>query len=308
MGKLTNDILNFYVYLVIQHQKLLKNLLFILLQEELPESFKVLKVLIVIVVIAVICICLYYIVRYLETIYVRLYKKPYFVHFYWETKKLSPSQKQFLSTNTFYNKLVPKRQRYFEHRICCFIEEIDFIGREGQIIDDGVKMQFSILYIKLTFGMRHYMLDYLNKIIIYPTTFYSVMNRTNNNGEFTPAFKSLVISWEHFLSGISVSDGVNLGIHEITHAIHFNATQKSDISSEIFHDTFMELEAYLINIDIQKKIVESKLLREYAYRDQFEFIAVLIEVFIESPTELKIQFPKLYGLVKQMLNYRFDGY
>lgn len=102
--------------------------------------------------------------------------------------------------------------------------------------------------------------------------------------------------------------GKNLGVHEFTHAIHYNSNRNSNISSEIFYDTFLLLEQYLGDQEIRKKIVDSKLLRVYAYTDKFEFIAVLVEVFMESPQQLKKQFPQIYYYVVQMLNFRyFEG-
>jgi len=42
--------------------------------------------------------------------------------------------------------------------------------------------------------------------------------------------------------------------------------------------------------------------------NQYEFIAVIIENFIETPQEFKSQFPEVYSKVKQMLNFDFAGY
>ena len=41
---------------------------------------------------------------------------------------------------------------------------------------------------------------------------------------------------------------------------------------------------------------------------KFEFLAVIIESFIETPNEFKSQFPKVYFEIRQMLNFNFAGY
>jgi hypothetical protein len=46
----------------------------------------------------------------------------------------------------------------------------------------------------------------------------------------------------------------------------------------------------------------------YAFTNQFEFLAVVIESFIETPQEFKLQFPELYFKIRQMLNFNFAGY
>lgn len=260
----------------------------------------------VLAVVLLVSVCIYYVSKYLETVYVKFYKKPFFVHFYPIQKKLSDNLQSFLDTNDLYQKLDQKRKGYFEHRVAKFLDTTDFVAREGLILDDHKRMQVTMMVIQLTFGMRNYLLEYVETIILYPSSYYSILNKTENKGEFNPRSKVLVLSWEHFDRSNSLKDdGVNLGIHEITHAIHYNALKSNNISSEIFYDTFLELEKYLSSAEIRKEIVETKILREYAYTDKFEFIAVLVEVFMETPEKLKKQFPDIYGYVGQMLNFRY---
>jgi len=260
----------------------------------------------VIVVAGIVSICIYYVSKYLETLYVKMYKKPFFVHFYPILKKLPSELKPYLKSNDFYNRLDKRRKRYFRHRVAKFLEEIKFVSREGVVLDDNKRMQVTMIVIQLTFGMRNYLLEYVETIILYPSTYYSILNKTENNGEFNPRSRALVLSWEHFNKGIMhKEDGKNLGIHEITHAIHYSAIKSNNISSEIFYDTFLELEKYLSSIEVRNKIIETKILREYAFTDKFEFIAVLVEVFMESPEKLKEQFPDIYSYVVQMLNFRY---
>jgi len=258
--------------------------------------------------VGVISISLYYVLRYLETIYVEQKKKPFFIHFYPILKKLPKSLKVFLEENDFYQSLDYKKKKYFEHRTVKFIKRTHFVGREGLSVDGFMKMQIAIMVIKLTFGMRHYMLEYLHTIILYPNSFYSILNRTENIGEFNPRSKAIALSWEDFQRGNEHKDqGKSLGIHELTHAIHYNAIKNNDISAEIFYDTFLKLEEYLGATEIREKIVKSDLLRAYAFTDKFEFIAVLIEVFMETPEKLKERFPNIYRYVVQMLNFRYFG-
>lgn len=279
--------------------------LYVVFFQEQPEP-GIPKFLGILLFIGIVSICLYYVSRYLETIYVKFYKKPLFVHFYPVIKKLPSPLQSFLETNSLYTHLDKKRKRFFEHRVVKFMEATKFVGREGLVIDDDKRMQITMMVIQLTFGMRNYLLEYVDTIILYPSSYYSILNKTQNNGEFNPRSRALVLSWEHFNIGNQhQEDGINLGIHEITHAIHYSALKSNNISSEIFYDTFLELEQYLSSVDLRNKIIETKILREYAFTDKFEFIAVLVEVFMESPEKLKEQFPNIYGYVEQMLNFRY---
>ncbi|UZO82532.1 zinc-dependent peptidase [Aquimarina sp. ERC-38] len=260
----------------------------------------------IIAVLSVSSICIFFFLKYLEYLYVRYYKKPVFVHFYPIQKKIPKAYKNYLSENKFYVRLSKKEKRYFEHRLTKFLKATRFVGREGLLINDKKRVQVAAIVIQLTFGMRNYMLDYVETIILYPTSFYSILNKTKNNGEFNPRSRALALSWEHFNNGKwHPEEGVNLGIHEITHALHYDAMKSSNISSELFYDTFLELEQYLSSKKVRTDIVDTKILREYAYTDKFEFLAVLIEVFMETPEKLKKKLPVVYAYVVQMLNFRY---
>ncbi len=100
-----------------------------------------------------------------------------------------------------------------------------------------------------------------------------------------------------------------MGIHEFAHAIHFNSVKSEDINSIIFVDTFNALRIALNEDDILKKRLEnSNLLRDYAFNNDSELLAVLIETFIETPITFREQFPEIYTKIKQMLNFNFLGY
>ncbi len=54
---------------------------------------------------------------------------------------------------------------------------------------------------------------------------------------------------------------------------------------------------------MKEQLVDSGFLRDYAYENQFEFVAVLLEYFFESPQEFKTKFPSIFLKVKQIINY-----
>jgi Mlc titration factor MtfA (ptsG expression regulator) len=162
----------------------------------------------------------------------------------------------------------------------------------------------------LTFGFRDFMIKSIKNIIIYPTQYYSEINKVYHKGEFNPRLKTLVLSWDSFLEGHRIEDDkLNLGIHEFAHAIHFNSMNQEDINSILFVDTFNELRNKLSsNEALKKELVTSELLRSYALTNDSELLAVIIETFIETPQAFKKLFPEVYNKVKQMLNFNFSGY
>lgn len=237
-------------------------------------------------------------------------KRPLYRHII-PFRKLTENQLRILESDfKFYKKLEDKEKRYFEHRVASLIKDKFFIGREGLTVTDEMKVLISATAAMLTFGFRDFYIGLINKIFIYPDEFYSQINEEFHKGEFNPTLKALVISWKHFKEGFEIAnDNVNLGIHEFTHAIHLNSIKERDVSSTIFEDSFKELiELIREEEDLRNRLVQADYFRDYAFTNQFEFLAVIVESFIENPNELKNQFPKVYSKVQQMLNFNFAGY
>ena len=269
------------------------------------------KVILVILLAILLYIILRYAIKLIEMAYVLKYKKPLYTHFYFFKRKLNSSQKSILKNNfSFYNRLPNAHKPYFEHRLTSFIKDKDFIGRQGVKVSEEMKVLISATAVMLTFGFRDFYIGIISKIVIYPEAFYSKTNDAYHKGEFNPRLKALVLSWEDFKKGFEDGkDNLNLGIHEFTHAIHLNSLKERDISSTIFSDSFKELSQALSKDEsLRQTLMTSDYFRKYAFTNRFEFLAVAIESFIETPEEFKDQFPKVYKTVKQMLNFNFVGY
>lgn len=241
-----------------------------------------------------------------ESVYVYFFKKPIFVHFYISRKVLTRTQKSILTREVpFYRSLNDTYQSYFEHRLVRFIERYEFIGRDGFIITDRSKVLIGAVYIMMTFGMRTYLTNVFSKIIVYPKVFISRTNKRMHKGEFNPMLRIVVFSWEDFLEGIDIkNDNLHLGIHEFAHVLSIHAKKSSDLSAKIFLEGKEELIDYLT---VQKNINYIKNLdyiRKYAFTNLFEFTAVLLEYFFESPNRFRQLLPDLYEIVKKMLNYK----
>ena len=249
---------------------------------------------------------IYFVIKIFETVYVFRKKKPAYIHFYPRLRKLSKRKKAILRKSfPFYNKLSDKHKLYFEHRLESFIRDKDFVSSSELTITEEMIVLISATAVMLTFGFRDFYIPLISRIVIYPEAFYSKINKTYHKGEFNPKLKTLVLSWKDFQEGYRIdNDNLNLGIHEFTHAIHLNSMKERDVSSTIFNDTFKGLTGLLSNNkQLRDKLVSSKYFRGYAYTNKFEFLAVLIENFIETPDEFRTSFPKIYFKIEQMLNF-----
>jgi len=248
---------------------------------------------------------------YVEQLYALKNKKPIFLNTIVYSNKLTENQLEVLEKEfSFYLKLTNKDQIVFRHRVASFIADKVFIGREGIEPTAEMKTMIASTAVMLTFGFRRYLIDIVETVIIYPERYYSQSNETFHKGETNPQLKAIVFSWKDFKQGYKVGDdNLNLGIHEFGHAIHLNASKSTDVSSLIFNQGFENLTAYLQKHKvIREKLIASKYFRAYAFTNHYEFFAVLLENFIETPEEFKSHFPELYRCMRQMLNFKFTGY
>jgi len=287
--------------------------LFYTFQDEKIDPLLI-QVMIVLLIAFILIVVLRHSLNFIEIFWVEyISSKPFYRHFYLRQQRLNNDQLFILKTQfSFYDKLKRKEKKYFEHRVANFIKTHEFTGKSDELIDDQKEILISATAIMLTFGYRDYQLNILRRILVYPSTFYSNINKSYHKGEFNPSYRAIVFSWEDFLQGYEIdNDNFNLGIHEFVHAMHFEfiSPNNRSISAIIFMRNYNKLKTFLkVNKPYKNNLIKSKYLRNYAFTNNFEFIAVLIESFIETPLELKSQFPEMYDYVRKMLNFNFSGY
>lgn len=242
---------------------------------------------------------------WIEATYMFVFNKPFFVHWYRKLEKLSPSEIGFLKKhNDFYSKLKPKYQDYFQHRVHTFLQKYEFIPREEIVITQEMRVMVAATAVQLTFGFRTYLMSIFQYIVIYPDIYQSTITENWHKVEFNPRMKAIVFSWKHFEEGFqSNNDNLNLGYHEFAHALNMHGLQSSDASAAHFAWLYKKMMEYLKNPLIQKRLIASEYFRIYAYSNQFEFFAVLIEHFFETPDQFKLEFPVLYGKIRRMIYY-----
>lgn len=239
-----------------------------------------------------------------EIIYQRKFKKPLVVFAHLYTKKLPDPFPQLLDQHfSYYRRLKPKYKRFFEHRVKHFIDNTVFESLSISI-NDEMKVLIAATHVKLTFGLRSYMNPLVKNIYIHPDIYFSEETQDYHKGEFNPKLKAVVFSWKHFYEGIQITDdNLNLGLHEFTHALHLKALQDDQSSHVLFKEELENIYRALANTKLKDKLIESGIIRDYAFENQYEFVAVLLEHFFESPEELKNHFPGIYAKLKNMINY-----
>lgn len=242
--------------------------------------------------------------RLFSPIYPIIFEKPLYTHLYFSLQKLSSTERNVLQTEVdFYKKLSEKHKRYFEHRVAVFLQNHPIVSRGDLVITSAMKVLVASSSVALTFGLQRYTYRSFNLILIYPDIYYSTVTKQYHKGEFNPKNKVVVFSWKYFLEGFhAVDDNLNLGLHEFAHALHFEMKLKGNPNAKHFRKYFLKILLELKNPEKIKKLNSSSYFRNYAFENKYEFLAVLIETYFETPEKFKNDFPNFYQQVQKMLN------
>ena len=156
--------------------------------------------------------------------------------------------------------------------------------------------------IKITFGLRYYLLSEFDTILVYPEAYYSPFTKTYNLGETNIGMNTIVFSWKAFEEGYAdPNDGLNVALHEFAHAIVLQMIvngQKNNIFEKAYRKWLI-----LISIPgVSAAIKQSGFFRDYAFVHDMEFFAVSMEAFFEQSEEMKKKWPDIYYCFVEMIN------
>ncbi|MFC0263574.1 zinc-dependent peptidase [Fontibacter flavus] len=197
----------------------------------------------------------------------------------------------------YYRNLSDDHQREFIERLRYILVSKTFVPRGGlKEITREMELLISATAVMVTFGFRQVKLSHFSKILVYPDDYYSTINKKYHRGEVNPKLGIIVLSWKSFVDGfLQVNDGVNLGIHEMAHALKLENQIHYNQESNFFNPQRWKVFAKFAHEEILKiKSGKVSFFRESAAIDSHEFFAVALESFFEKPSDFKNYHPELY--------------
>jgi Mlc titration factor MtfA (ptsG expression regulator) len=202
----------------------------------------------------------------------------------------------------YYNQLPLSKKKIFIRKVQSFIDSKQFIPRQIEYVTEEMKVLVAACAVQLTFGFPKVMLSHFKRVLIYPDDYYSTISKQYHKGEVNPKLRAIVLSWKAFVEGyIDLTDGRNLGLHEMAHAIHL----ENRINNEAFDffDSELLTEWHQLAEEEIERIVNgnSTMFRDYAGSNQDEFFSVAVENFFERPEKFKAKMPKLYANLALLL-------
>lgn len=225
-------------------------------------------------------------------------------------KPLSNSDRTFLREHLLpYHNLNAAQRARFDKRLQWLKRRKRFVFYGTISNPEELKLFVCATICLLTFGFNRFQLARsVSRVVLYPTTYYSKINRRHHLGEYNPKLKVLVFSEDTLKAGFKIpNDNINLAVHEIAHALCFETRGVNTWQARKFQYGLRALARLKSNRDFKDKLQKSAYFREYAFENIFEFFAVLTEIFIENPKELNSKFPQLYTIMSAMYGFDFQN-
>lgn len=221
------------------------------------------------------------------------------------SKKLQLSDKKILKKHfPYYARMNPKFKKEFEKKLERVLASKEFIGRGGiDVVTEEMELLIGATITMVVFGWRGVHLPHFKRILIYPNAYYSTVTKTYHRGEVNPKFGLIVVSWRCFLEGLlDESDGVNLGVHEIAHALKLE-----NIISRNEEYNFLDQKIktkYREHMEQEIKTMQeggASPFRSNALINEDEFFAVVLEYFFEKPQSFQEHRPRFYETLVMLL-------
>lgn len=234
-------------------------------------------------------------------------KRSYRPYRVWERglMPLKNQQKQILEKYfLYYNLLNLSKKKVFEQKVSRFIASKNFIPRQMKDVTAEMKVLIAAAAVQLTFGLPKVYLKHFTKIVVYPDSYYSTINKKYHRGEVNPAYGIIVLSWKSFLEGYSIhkKNMKNLGIHEMAHALRLENIILNGENNFFDNKILNHWEQLAVKELNNYQQDSTHFLRSYAFENSDEFFAVAVEVFFENPSDFREHLPDLYHTLASLLN------
>lgn len=209
----------------------------------------------------------------------------------------------------YFRKLPADLQLQLKRHIQVFIAEKKFVGCNGVVITDEIRVTIAAHACLLILNRPTDYYPMLREILVYPSAFVTDRAEIDNAGVVHNQRQVLlgeswsrgqvVLSWENSVNGADwPDDGRNVIIHEFAHQLDQEkgvANGAPFLASPDHHVRWAEV--FNQHFDALRSQIEQyrpTLLDAYAAKNPAEFFAVASELFFEKPLELANDAPALY--------------
>lgn len=203
-----------------------------------------------------------------------------------------------LKYHPYYFDLDPKLKLIFILRLQFFLQQKVFIIHDTKGFKE-MPILISAAAVQLTMGLKHFSLPWFQYIQIYPDAYFAKDSFRLLAGNVEG--NSIAVAWKYLIEGYNnSSDGSNVGLHEMAHALYYQFIHADEVQKQRFVQCFNAVVEQGIEIYTVGKQPDN-LFTEYAYKNLHEIWAISIELFFEKPIALLKQYPDLFDTISDLL-------
>jgi Mlc titration factor MtfA (ptsG expression regulator) len=199
----------------------------------------------------------------------------------------------------FYAHLTIADQLKFRKRTKAFYRSKIFLIHQPNPLRE-MPILISGAAVQLSFGLPHFKLTAYKYICIHPDAYvgYNPLRILAGNVQGS----SINMSWKHFLEDYQdYSNGVNLGLHEMAHALQMQYAYFYNREQGLFNEHLQLLDSLDEQVAQEERQLTNRLYSELALANMDEFWASSVELFFEKPKALQNKYPQVYHYLQHML-------
>ncbi len=234
------------------------------------------------------------------------------------TTPLTPAQRAIVAREVPLTQKLPGELRTrLEGKINAFLDQVEFIGRNGLEVSDEMRLSIAAQACLLVVNSDRWYRN-LRTVLIYPGAFRSPQQQHNGyvvtesqvvrTGESWP-LGPVVLSWAHSREGaLEHGDGHNVVLHEFAHQLD-NLSGHTDGAPLLSREQSFARWARVFTDAFQRHVQKVEagqptVIDAYGAEGQEEFFAVTVELFFERPAALKADEPGVYDELSAL--FRLD--
>jgi Mlc titration factor MtfA (ptsG expression regulator) len=205
----------------------------------------------------------------------------------------------------YFNALGDGQKERFRQLVKVFLDETRITGVRTEV-DETTRVLVAASAIIPVFSFEHWEYARLGEVLIYPGSFdkdYKTHGGSSILGMVGEGYLRgvMILSKPALITGFDIAgDKRNVGIHEFAHLVdradgYFDGVPPG-VPAEVAGSWVEWLMRELENPPTKRSHID-----KYAYTDEGEYFAVLMEYFFESPGVLQRKAPELYAMLEKMM-------
>jgi Mlc titration factor MtfA (ptsG expression regulator) len=211
-----------------------------------------------------------------------------------------------LSKVAYFNALSDEQRERFRQLVKIFLDETRITGIRTDV-DETTRVLVAASAIIPVFNFDHWEYSTLGEVLIYPDSFDYNFRTDGDAGRNTLGMVGMghlrgvmILSKPSLLTGFDIAnDKNNVGIHEFAHLVDEADGTIDGLPPGVPREIAQSWIQWVGNELIEPPTRRSHI-RQYAYTNEAEYFAVLVEYFFESPGVLQRKNPELYRMLAKM--------